>query len=132
MSGDSGNGDDDEGGDGGGDDDDDDDIAFNSVKEKLMVLLMDYRKTCTSRKSLLTTMDTGLARLLKEAEKDLAAVDAEPAAPALVVDGRARLERLAQPPVDCRPPPAQGPGRDGRADVGARSRGRRRSGCSLC
>ena len=33
-----------------------------------MVLLLDYRKTCNNRKSVLTTMDAGLSKMLKDAE----------------------------------------------------------------
>ena len=67
----------DEDGDAGGDDEDQDNIAFGSIKDKLMVLLLDYRKTCNDRKSVLTTMDAGLSRMLKDAEKDLAAADTD-------------------------------------------------------
>jgi hypothetical protein len=43
-----------------------------SFQDQLMVLLMDYMKTCNARRSLLVTMDTGLAKLLKEVEKEQA------------------------------------------------------------
>lgn len=41
-----------------------------SFQDQLMVLLMDYMKTCNARRSLLVTMDAGLAKLLKEVEKE--------------------------------------------------------------
>ena len=52
------------------------DLAFSSIMDNLMVLLMDYLKTCNSRKSLLATMDAGLTKLLKDAEKEQAKADA--------------------------------------------------------
>ena len=51
------------------------DLAFSSIMDNLMVLLMDYLKTCNSRKSLLATMDAGLTKLLKDAEKEQARAD---------------------------------------------------------
>ena len=48
------------------------DLAFSLIMDHLMVLLMNYLKTCNSRKSLLATMDTDLAKLLKDAEKEQA------------------------------------------------------------
>lgn len=60
-----------------GTDGEDQDIAFSSIKDKLMVLLLDYRKTCNNRKSVLTTMDAGLSKMLKDAERDLAAADTD-------------------------------------------------------
>lgn len=51
------------------------DLAFSSIMDNLLVLLMDYLKTCNSRKSVLATMDADLTKLLKDAEKEQASAD---------------------------------------------------------
>ena len=56
-------------------------LAFSAIMDNLIVLLMDYLKTCNSRKSLLGTMDADLTKLLKDVEKEQARADLASSAP---------------------------------------------------
>ena len=56
-------------------------LAFSAIMDNLVVLLMDYLKTCNSRKSLLGTMDADLTKLLKDVEKEQARADLASSAP---------------------------------------------------
>jgi len=56
-------------------------LAFSAIMDNLIVLLMDYLKTCNSRKSLLGTVDADLTKLLKDVEKEQARADLASSAP---------------------------------------------------
>ena len=56
-------------------------LAFSAIMDNLIVLLMDYLKTCNSRKSLLGTMDADLTKRLKDVEKEQARADLASSAP---------------------------------------------------
>lgn len=56
-------------------------LAFSAIMDNLIVLLMNYLKTCNSRKSLLGTMDADLTKLIKDVEKEQARADLASSAP---------------------------------------------------